>query len=236
MLLPFFVNTITYPDTRSDQTELVVLFHGIFTTSVRMSRLHYALHRAGYAVFSVTYPSRHISIAELAERIEPMLAGYRDHFRAVHIVGYSMGGLVARYYLTLPSALPAKRLVCIATPNQGTEYIDELRRTPFLKRAFAFLGGPSGNQLGSQSDGVSSFLPPVAPPGIETGIVAGVSRFSYGMKIPRPHDGCVSVERTHLAQETDHLVVSGPHVQLPFKSIVITQTLHFLTHGQFERV
>ena len=223
MLLPFFIATTSYPRPETNRNELVILLHGIFTTSLRLTRLHRTLHREGYTVLSITYPSRQLKITELASKIALTINGHRDQFQAVHMVGHSMGGLLARAYLARPDALPVKRLVCLGTPNQGTEFIDQIQHRPWSARLFQTIGGPSGNELGSDTSATSivKILGTAAPRGVETGVIAGKVGWWLGPRLPRPHDGYVPVERTKLEGLRDHKVVACDHVTMTWRSRVI---------------
>lgn len=236
MLLPFFISTYTSPEDAKSNGECVILLHGIFTTSIRMGRLHHMLHSAGYAVLSVSYPSRDRSIQALAESIVPVISGFDDKYQTVHMVGYSMGGLIARAYLMRNDAIPVSRLVCIGTPNHGTEYIDSLRQPSWLRRAYTIIGGPSGNELGSeaQPDSVVHVLGKDVPAGIETGVIAG-DRGWAPFHLPKPHDGRVPVSSTVLANAKDHIIVSKSHQVLPASKTVGRETVEFLKKGRFSR-
>ena len=234
MLLPFFISTYSTPSEAEANGECVVLLHGIFTTSIRMSRLHYTLHAAGYAVVSISYPSRDRSIEALADSIVPVVSGFDDRYHTVHLVGYSMGGLIARAYLARTDAVPVSRLVCIGTPNHGTRYVDSLRHQSWLQRAFATIGGPSGNELGSpeQIDSIVHTLGTQAPPGIETGVIAG-DRGWAPFHLPRPHDGYVPVESTKLENMADRIIIHKSHQILPTSKTVGRETVQFLQTGRF---
>lgn len=235
MLLPFFVSAYTTPEKDINKNECVILLHGIFTSGVRMTRIHHRLHKEGYAVLSITYPSRSMCIEEIAEHIAPLLEGFSTRYHTLHMVGYSMGGLVARAYLAHGDAVPISRLVCIGTPNKGTEYIDRLRKHRRLKQFFSALGGPSGNSLGTEETygSIMRTLGDVAPPNTETGIIAGITKFTMGITIPRPHDGYVPVARTILSGMKDLTVVHHSHINLPLREQVVREVVHFITHGSF---
>ncbi len=236
MLLPFFVSAYTYPDEAHDTRECVILLHGIFTTGMRMSRLHRRLHKEGYTVVSISYPTRAIRMRAIAEHIEPMIAGYRARHSRMHIVGYSMGGLIARLYLARQDAVVVDSLVCIGTPNKGTEFIDLIRQMSWIKRLFAFVGGPSGNELGSarEADSVVHELGTNAPAGVATGIIAGRARWSPASKLPQPHDGYVPVENCTLDGMQDCMIVPYGHIHLPFRREVTNAVVTFLQTRSFD--
>jgi hypothetical protein len=79
--------------------------------------------------------------------------------------------------------------------------------------------------LSELSDDPGSTVNRLGPPpaGIEIGIIAAA------------RDGKVSLENTHLAGETDHLIVPGRHTFIMYRRDVREQVLTFLQTGRFRR-
>jgi len=100
----------------------VVLVHGIFSSGDDMERLARHLRSKAREVFQPTLtPNRgHAPIEDLSRQfagfITQNLAG-----RSFDLIGFSMGGLIARHYLQrLGGIARVKRLITMATPHHGT--------------------------------------------------------------------------------------------------------------------
>jgi hypothetical protein len=119
----------------------------------------------------------------------------------------------------------------LAPPNAGTEIVDHLKTW----RLFSLLLGPLAVQLGTGVDDLPANLPELP---CQVGVLAGSRSLNplANLFLPKPHDGTVSVARTHLDGETDHLSVPYTHPLLMNSQKVAHQVVFFLQHGTFERV
>lgn len=212
-------------------TELVVLLHGIWRTSRCMRLMQKALEVNGYSVLNLDYPSRSAAIEPLADNIwqslEPKLAQYEK----LHIIGFSMGGLIARVMLAKHEPPNLGNVVLIGTPNQGAELASFLSRF----RLFGRLYGPAGLQLAVEQIAQLEWLKrPVQYP---LGVIAGnLSIYPHSrLLVPLPNDGTVSVESTRVEGMSDHITVRGLHSFLPYSPTAIRQAVYFLRHQTFER-
>ena len=209
--------------------ESVILLHGIGRTRLSMRPLERALIVGGYRTENLTYPSRRLAIAAIADWLHPRLAELWRHSTRVHIVTHSMGGLVAARYLDVHGDRERTgRVVMLAPPLMGSEVADALHRLP----PYRWLFGPAGQQL--------TTIPcrDAMPPYYELGIIAGTSGGLYPLGrafIPGAHDGRVAVARTMHPGMADHLVVAASHSLIMRNAEVQRQTLHFLQHGSFRR-
>jgi pimeloyl-ACP methyl ester carboxylesterase len=208
----------------------VVLLHGISRTARSFGKMETALVGAGFMTLNLDYASRRKPLAALAEDIHPDIERFvQDIDGAIHFVGHSMGGLLARVYLANYRPHHPGRVVMLGTPNSGSEIADGLKNFP-LYRAFF---GPAGQQLGTERDAVThALLPAIDYP---VGIIAGNRSVDplAGIFLARPHDGRVSVANTKLDGMADHIVVPTAHPFLPRNAVVIAQTLAFLRDGRF---
>ena len=210
----------------------VVLLHGISRTSRSFRRMQTTAEAAGFATLNVGYDSRHKPLQALAEDIHPAIERFVDRTEgSVHFVGHSMGGLLARVYLTKYRPKRLGRVVMLGTPNGGSEIADHLK--DFLPYRAWF--GPAGQQLGTIRDAaLGVILPPIDYP---VGIIAG-NRSVYPISsvfLPKPHDGRVSVENTKLEGMIDHIVIAASHPWLPRNALAIEQTIAFLRGGRFSK-
>ncbi len=208
----------------------VVLLHAISRTTRSFHKMQAAVESVGFATLNPGYASRQKPLQTLAEDIHPAIARFAESIGgAVHFVGHSMGGLLARVYLARHRPERLGRVVMLGTPNGGSEMADRLRNfAPY--RAFF---GPAGQQLGTQRDAATkALLPPVDYP---VGIIAGDRSIDplASAFLPKPHDGRVSVENTKLEGMTDHVVVHSAHPLLVRNDEAIAQTIAFLRDGKF---
>jgi triacylglycerol lipase len=97
----------------------VVLVHGFLGHPDMLRPLERRLLREGFpAVYKVGYPSFGIDVDEILTRIDAATAGIEGRF---NLVGHSLGGLTARYWLRDPEhAARVARFVAIGTPFGGT--------------------------------------------------------------------------------------------------------------------
>lgn len=208
----------------------VVLLHGISRTARSFRKMETALVGAGFVTLNLDYASRRKSLAELAEDIRPAIERFAEEIEgAIHFVGHSMGGLLARVYLAKHRPQRLGRVVMLGTPNGGSEIADGLKNFPPYRAWF----GPAGLELGTRRDNATqALLPAIDYP---VGIIAGNRSVDplASVFLPRPHDGRASVENTKLDGMADHIVIPVTHPFLPGNAIAIAQALAFLRDGRF---
>lgn len=209
----------------------VVLLHGIGRGSASMRPLQRALTAEGFSVLNLDYRSRHLPLAALAESVHPAVARFAAATAGeTHLVGYSMGGLLARVYLARHRPARLGRVVMLGTPNAGSEIADRLRGVALYRFAF----GPAGQDLFTvQHPDLRAALGEVDYP---LGVIAGDRPFSplaSSLLLPGPNDGRVTVARTRLDGMADHIVVGTSHMGLVRHPEAVAQTIAFLRHGAF---
>lgn len=221
----------------------VLLLHGIARTARAMKRLMCALEADGFRCLALDYPSRKMDLAKLAEYVEtaaaPWAAGIEGR---IHLVGYSLGGLVARVLLARHAARQTKsfvaepliaigRTVLLAPPNNGSEIADALAGLRLYRRFY----GPAGGQLGTRRDAATAALLGSAPAEMEVGVIAGTRSLDpFGwLFLPKSNDGKVSLASTRLDGVVDHLVLPATHTFIASNPSVIRATRCFLHHGRF---
>ncbi len=201
------------PQTKS---ETVVLLHGLGRTPASMRTLQGWLEQAGYDVTNWGYSSTRERIEEHGKRLHEFLAELDADLAVerIHIVGHSLGGIVARYALTIETPAKMGRVVMLAPPNQGSA----------SARKWAPILGKLIKPLEELSDDPKSAVNQSSvPSGVDFGVIAAAS------------DGKVDLEDTHLRGEADHLVVPGYHTFIMNRADVGEQVIHFLRHGRFWR-
>jgi hypothetical protein len=102
----------------------ILLVHGMVDNRSIFTLLRLGLRRRGFGrVSSMNYSpftaDVRVAAAQLAEEVEALVA--ETGYERIHVVGHSMGGLIARYYVTrLGGDERVHTLVTLGTPHQGT--------------------------------------------------------------------------------------------------------------------
>lgn len=121
------IDAVVYPCAESVGT--VVYSHGLFSSkdAYKINQIAPALNDNGYTVISFSYGyTRHyttgnpliISLPQCASELNAVLEyAANNHNPSLHIIGSSMGGAIALYYLaTVPYIFSIKSISLIATP------------------------------------------------------------------------------------------------------------------------
>lgn len=220
---------------KESDRDTVILLHGIRLNKWSLFFVQRALKRAGYNALPISYPSTHKSLDDIADWLYQKHLGedFWERNNKVHFVTHSMGGLVARRYLSKYknqlSSSKVGRTVMMGPPNRGSEIADLLHR--FLPYQWMF--GPAGTELATNIQEQNNDLLYY-----ETGVIAGSVSWLYplsGLIIPGPNDGRVAVERTKLEHLTDHITLTTSHTFMVYRPLVHRQILSFLRHGRFGR-
>lgn len=208
----------------SEQADHVILLHGIWMRGITMLPLARRLRADGFSVETIDYPSVVGAWSDTSRRLcqhWSALAG-----STVHVVGHSLGGMLAAQVADEQRSLPSGRLVCLGSPLNGSAAASRLLRVPGGR----WLMGQSAPVLDKGLARWSGARP--------LGIIAGSKPLGLGGFIgglPRPHDGTVSVEETRLPGADAHCVVETSHTGLLFSTEAATLTARFLREGRFDQ-
>ena len=101
----------------------VLLVHGINDTGAVFNKMAFYLRQQGLSVYTVDLIPNNGS--EVLEKLAQQVANYvNDTFEAAQlldIVGFSMGGIVSRYYIQrLGGINRVQRFITISSPHKGT--------------------------------------------------------------------------------------------------------------------
>ncbi|HET7475137.1 MAG TPA: alpha/beta fold hydrolase [Dermatophilaceae bacterium] len=102
----------------------ILLVHGMVDNRSVFAVLRRGLRRRGFGrVLTLNYSPLTTDVraaaAGLAEQVEILVA--ETGYERIHVVGHSLGGLIARYYVTrLGGDARVHTLVTLGTPHQGT--------------------------------------------------------------------------------------------------------------------
>jgi len=103
--------------------KIVFLIHGLGDTAALFRRLRVCLESSGWTVYAIDLVPNDggVGLDELAGRVADRIDRELIRGEPINLVGFSMGGLVARFYAQkLAAGRTVKRLITISTPHQGT--------------------------------------------------------------------------------------------------------------------
>ena len=204
-----------------DPAEHVVLLHGVWMRGFSLVPLARRLQAQGFVPHRFDYASLFSGPAPSVDR----LAAFMDRLGPgpVHLVGHSLGGLVALETLSSYHGLPPGRVVCLGSPLAGSGAARGLAR-----HHLSALLGRSGTLLRS---GLAEL-----PPGREVGVLAGSRAAGLGKlfnDMDGPGDGTVSVWETRLPGLADHRVLPVSHTGLILSRVAAAMAADFLRLGRF---
>ena len=198
----------------------VILLHGLWMRGFAMALLRHRLHEDGYDVETFDYLSVAAPLDRAVQRLrERMLAGEGT----THLVGHSLGGVLA-LLAARDESVPARgRIVCLGSPLRGSAAAQHL-----TDHGGAWLLGHSRDLL---EHGLQRWDGPQ-----QVGVVAGSLPLGLGnlfAGFDGDHDGTVAVAETRLPGIAAHCTVEASHTGLLFSSEAATETLAFLRQGVF---
>jgi pimeloyl-ACP methyl ester carboxylesterase len=200
----------------------VILLHGIWMRAPTLWWLERGLRAEGFDTARFDYASVFGSPAAAVERL-------RARMRAagpgpVHLVGHSLGGLVAIAACRDARDLPPGRIACIGSPLAGSRAARRVDAWPGL-RALA------GGWRHALIEGAGPL-----PADREVGVIAGTRSLGLGAllaRLPRPHDGTVAVDETRVPALADHATVDGSHTGMLLEPVIARRVANFLREGRF---
>ncbi|HET6554627.1 MAG TPA: alpha/beta hydrolase [Dyella sp.] len=208
-------------------TEHVILLHGLWMRGFALLMLHRRLMEAGFRVHRFDY----MSVAATQERIlgslQERMHELAEDGHAVHLVGHSLGGLLALRTCAEAVPLPPGRVVCLGSPLKGSA----------AARRFAGMGKGGEVLLGHNRELLEHGLDQWTG-AREIGMVAGRMSLGLGAVIGQfdgDNDGCVTVDETRLPGLADHCVIETNHTGLLFSPEAARQVTQFLHRGHFDQ-
>lgn len=211
----------------TNETECVILLHGLGRSHCSMSPLESELKKHDYVVVNHNYPSTKKSIDEIAFRyLPPMInecLGY--HPSRIHFVTHSIGGVILQRYLQKNTISNLDNIVMMGPPNHGSPWVDA-----FNKTFIGFILGPSIKELSIKKNSA----PPLARH-YKIGVIAGtynINPLGY-MVFNEPNDGKVGVSSTKIKWMHDFIALPVTHTFMMRNAEVEEEILYFLKHGKF---
>lgn len=208
----------------SERVETVVLLSGLWLPGGCLSLLKRRLRACGFDVRVFEYRSVRAGLSENARALQDFL--HTLPADTVHFVGYSLGGIVIRALFELYPKQRPGRIVTLATPHLGSRVATHLIGHRWGARLL-------GRSVGDLATGAPQSW---APPARDFGSLAGNVGFGLGMcfvRLPRPHDGSITVAETRLPGITGHVVLPAAHFSMLLSARVARETCRFLKTGRF---
>ena len=204
--------------------ETVVLVNGLWLGDAALWLLARHLRRAGFRVYSFSYPSVRQDLRANAARLHDFLT--RVSGDTVHLVGYSLGGVIVRSLFHWHPQQRPGRIVLLGSPQTGNRPAQSMLRS----RLGSKLMGRSVSQL------VAGVPQQWGWPARETGIIAGNRSLGLGRLVAplaTPNDGTVAVEETGVPGPYIRLVLPVAHFAMLWTPQVARQVVEFLREGRF---
>lgn len=211
--------------------ETVVLLHGVWMPAAEMLMMKRHLEAAGpFEASLFAYPSVRSTLDESSAALSAYVHGLGT--APVHLVGHSLGGIVALRALLDDASLPAGRLVCLGSPLRGSQAAQSLG-SHALGRHLIGDTLPAATVHQSAAEWAGPVLDVRDVGSIAGNLAAGVGRLL--VDFGEANDGTVAVSETHLDGLKDHLVMHETHSGMVWSRDVAEQTAAFLRRGEFLR-
>ena len=197
--------------------------HGLWLNGLESYFLRERVKNAGFAPSAFRYPSMGASLVEVRKKLAACLRSFSG---TVHVVGHSLGGLIALETLEKEPHLPTGRVVLLGSPVQGS------------RAATAIAAWSIGPQL----------LGPLAITELararncrwegsrELGVIAGTRSVGLGRmfaSLPVPNDGTVALDETRIAGATEHVAFDVSHIGMLLSAEVAAAVIGFIRDGRF---
>ena len=202
---------------------VVVFVHGLWMNGLELTWLRRQVEKAGFATAQFEYRTLRRSVDENAGLLHEFII--RQAADSIHVVGYSLGGLVTLRLFDMFDDIPPGRVVLMGSPVRGSKAAQRIHQMGWDDMLLGRSGLHQDRAL--QWDGRR-----------ELGIIAGTRSIGLGSlfhRLPKPHDGTVSVEETELPGATAHLRLPVTHASMMFSPRVAAAVTDFLHDGRFDQ-
>ena len=207
----------------------VVCVHGIWGKGIEMALMRRRLQREhGFRVLLFNYPSVRGTLDGNAAKLARFIADQKA--ADAHIIGHSLGGIIALRMLANHPDAVSGRVVCIGSPLTGS-------RPPAILAQQKWAAPIIGHSLpaGVVDAPASDWAAPVCE-SHEIGVIAGNVPVGFGRLVTKfdgEHDGSVAVAETRLEGAKDHICLKVSHKSILVSRDVVEQAAAFLKHGEF---
>ncbi len=209
----------------------VICVHGIWSHGVSMFLIKHRLEKEyGLDVHLFNYPSVRGSLDENADLLSQFIA--EQGLDAAHIIGHSLGGVIALRMLANHTDAVPGRLVCIGSPLTGSRAADFLSTQDWAE---PFVGQSLSE--GVVHEAANEWATHVCEQR-DVGVIAGTSPYGFGRLLTSfdgDNDGSVAVSETRLDCARDHICMDVSHKSMLVSAAVVDQAAAFLKRGEFLR-
>jgi len=209
----------------------VICIHGIWSHGVSMYLIKRRLEKEyEYQVLTFNYPSVRGTLDENADSLSRFIDD--QGLDGAHIIGHSLGGVIALRMLANDNDAVPGRVVCVGAPLTGS------RAAAFLSTqdwAEPFLG--HSLSAGVVHEAANEWASHVCEQR-DVGVIAGTSPYGMGRLVTKfdgENDGSVAVSETQLDGARDHICMNVSHKSMLVSSDVVDQAAAFLKRGEFLR-
>jgi len=211
--------------------DTVVCLHGFWSHGTGMYLIKRRLEKEyGMRVLLFSYPSVSGTLDDNTASLVRFM--HEQELSGAHLIGHSLGGVVAlRMLANDPDALPG-RVVCLGSPLCGSRAAEFLHRQDWAELII-------GRTLtaGVLHEAANEWASHVCE-SRDIGVIAGTVPFGVGQLVAdlqEDNDGTVAVSETYLAGAADHICMPVSHKGMLVSRDVVDQAAAFLKRGEFLR-
>jgi len=184
----------------------------------------------GMRVSLFNYPSVRGTLDENASALATFIR--EQNVDVAHIVGHSLGGVLAlRMHANIPNFLPG-RVVCLGSPLSGSRAANFLSAQEWAEE---IIGRSVPDAMINQT--ANDWADEVAERH-DIGVIAGNIPLGFGRLLANfdeDNDGTIAVSETTLDVAKDHLILPVSHKGLLVSADVADQAVAFIKRGEFLR-
>ena len=183
-----------------------------------------------YRAHLFSYPSIRGTLDENAQSLAEFIED--NQLDCVHLVGHSLGGVVALRMLALQPDAPVHRVVCLGSPLCGSRAASHLTQSDWGNTIL----GKSLTE-GVVDESANEWAREVCATR-DIGVIAGTVPVGVGRLLTSfdgENDGTVAVSETRLPGLKDHICMPVNHKGMVVSNDVIDQAAAFLKRGEFLR-
>ncbi len=211
--------------------DTIVCIHGIWSHTIALTIIKRRFRKEyGLNVRSFNYRSVRGTLDENAEALKAFID--KKGLTATHILGHSLGGVIAlRMLANNPDAVPG-RVVCIGSPLTGSRAAEFLHTQDWGRVLI-------GHSLsaGVVHEAANEWASHVCEER-EVGVIAGTVGLGMGRLVTTfdgDNDGSVAVSETQLDGAKDHICMPVSHKSMLVSADVADQAAAFFKRGEFLR-